>query len=107
MKQLDMIKAFAVLEGVHLPHFEVIPNTSHMELMNSEFEIYNPIIDLALNCAARDKYEVHTDYLNQSVSIWFRGEFADEMICNAKINHADDVPYAIIECILKSKGLYK
>lgn len=102
MNNLEMIKAFAGLEGIKT---SINHRTRKLEYMHSHifacFKEYNPITDLALNCMARDKYNVEVDYNDMSVFIY--GDF----ICSAYFSEKNKLPRAVIECILKSKGLYK
>ena len=103
MNDLELCKKFAELEGVELVEsFGKIHDASKLGKYGSE---YNPITDLALNCAARDKYKVEIDYMSKYISIFRiddRGltRFSSDM-------HFDDKPVcrAVIECILKSEGL--
>ena len=102
-----MTLAFAELEGVELFSFD---DGKFCSLLDSESEIafyrvshnvsykpYNPITDLALNCAARDKYKVEVIYSQLYV--------CDESCAGyTEIDSLDDVNQAVIECILKSKG---
>ena len=114
MNQLDMIKAFAELEGVILKDdgcgtFFTKDNCGNFMFNGGSYSMYNPITDLALNCAAMLKYKVSI----------YRGNLGDKgMVCS---NHAayavwradvsfennDGAPRAIIECILKSEGKWK
>ncbi|MCP4984671.1 MAG: hypothetical protein GY928_01020 [Colwellia sp.] len=107
--ELNMCKAIAKLEGVEV--VEVADKdflTGELTQQKLVFKwgrnTYNPVTDLALNCRLRDKYEVHTDYINNSISTWVRGEFRDDMICNVEIKSKEDIPRAVCECILKSEG---
>jgi len=66
MKELDMIKAFAELEGFSTPS----DNETYKKYLGlwctictgNCFGWYNPITNLNLNCAARDKYGVTVEY---------------------------------------------
>lgn len=101
MEQLDMCKAMADLECVdaHIAMEDKPDAYVYSELLGME---YNPITDLALNCAARDKYEVEINYFDKEVDIY---EIADiGMILIAKAEFNGNVNQAVIECILKSKG---
>ena len=119
MKQLDMIKAFAKLEGVDVSVHEAFyfgegDVESAYTKFNDEAKVpsiirdgerlleYNPITDLALNCAARDKYKVENDFDDESCFIYERDKFNH---FEAEFN--GNIPKAVIECILKSKGLWK
>ena len=95
--ELELCKLFAELEG-----FEVIittvkyPSVTAFNSKKTKFD-YNPITDLALNCAARDKYEVSISYEDEAVEI--RGDD-----CYVMFGNKTDIPRAVIECILKSEG---
>lgn len=83
MKKLEMIRAFAELDGVKI--YELCGGLFYSEYNGAgcayeNRRAYNPITDLAINCAARDKYEVEIEY---EISL-------------VKLD----------ECILKSKGLW-
>lgn len=121
MEQLEMIKAFAELEGVEgLEHkgrfikgcefnavINLIKGSRLTDIELAAFldsAAYNPITDLALNCAARDKYEVEVNYSAFTVT-----DFCNDNLDITRVHFKckSDVPAVIIECILKSKGLYK
>ena len=123
MNNLELCKKFAELEGVELYRENIrqemldeiivmlkqgITKDDFCDRLESDSGFhYNPITDLALNCAARDKYEVHTDYINKSASMWIRHESNDERVAQVNVKTSADMPRAVIECILKSKGLIK
>ena len=103
MDNLELCKKFAELEGVKVEELSwsnVVLCLVRTENRNHE---YNPITDLALNCAARDKYEVEIDYIGcygkRMVGIFHHEK--DRVSFESK----EDIPRATIECILKSKGL--
>ena len=107
MNTLELCKKFAELEGM-----DICPSHQTKRILvldNSMGEMsmveYNPITDLALNCAARDEYDVTIDYLG-FVQIHFLnhiGIYAEKECVRFK--HKEDIPRAVIECILKSKGM--
>jgi hypothetical protein len=87
MTELEMIKAFTDVDG----------DTCYV---HKSLGIYNPITDLALNCAARDKYKVEIDYDDEACFIYEKDSFPD---C-VEVEFKGCIPRAVIECILKSKG---
>jgi hypothetical protein len=58
---------------------------------------YNPITDLALNCAARDKYEVEIEYMGDVINITCQDALE-------VVKHKEDIPRVVCECILKSEN---
>lgn len=97
MNDLELCKKFAELEGVELVEsFGKLHDASKLGKYGSE---YNPITDLALNCAARDKYKVEIDYSLGNVAIYFPITFDEVNFENNK-----DIPRAVLECILKSRA---
>ncbi len=114
MEQIDQIKAFAELEGVDV---EVIRGECcAMNMDGNEYlpyAYYNPITDLALNCAARDKYGVSVKFKYHYIAITMKhGDFGDYILvdissgdgCELTSYDKAKIPQAIIECILKSEG---
>ena len=106
-----MIIAIAKQENVKLSMVGNVDCVDNLYSMSGgEFSIgtpYNPITDLALNCMLRDKYEVTVDYNNYDVVIFDAnaGEFDSGYIAASSFKEGD-IPHAILECILKSQGLY-
>ena len=95
MKQLEMIKAMAKLEGVNIEH------ETDSTVYSARLKVYNPIADLVLNCTLRDKYKVDVAYWLSSVGI-------DEKSGRGQASFENQsVGSAVIECILKSQGLWK
>ena len=95
MKQLEMIKAMAKLEGVKGHIFDGL---FIRDDVNVGALCFNPITDLALNCVLRDKYKAEVAYWLSSVCI-------DEESCSGQAFFKNQsVGSAVIECILKSKG---
>jgi len=114
---LELSKAFAELEGVDV----VIQNgalicDSPADVLSSVLsDKYNPITDVALNCAARDKYRVsvnHYDQFDRGVD----GNGSHDIPCctvsimgltgdyEVSLFNVDEslIPKAVIECILKA-----
>lgn len=113
MNELEMCKAMAEIEGVK---FDAVESTNQRGDIETIFN-YNPITDLALNCALRDKYRVsivHFDVLDCGID--GNGNFdvpccdiCVGKICYKSLHNMDttELLSAVIECILKSKGLWK
>lgn len=101
MDDLELCKKFAELEGVDV---EVSDMLGTITIGVNGYEVYNPITDLALNCAARDKYGVEIVYKTECtkarVGVWRGLEWVSIVP-----NSSEDIPKLVIECILKSKGL--
>lgn len=94
MNKLQMAKAFAKLEGVD------VAIMGDRVYIRSTAEEYNPF-DYALNCKARDDYEVFIDYRGERVFVL--SMLSEETSVDFE---ESGIPKAIIECILKSQGLY-
>jgi len=107
-KQLKLAKLYAELIDVEILEYKgalLYPNDQGYMCENGvTCDWFNPFIG-QLQLDARDKFEVHTDYINKSVSMWSVGEFRDDVICRAEIKSKGYASTAVIECILKSKGL--
>ena len=103
MNDLELCKKFAELEGKH--SFEVVDGIPFVAKLKGWVTrvSYNPITDLALNCAARDKYKVQIDYRDKDITVWLDDEATTAD--STKYSGDEDIPRAVIECILKSKGL--
>jgi hypothetical protein len=97
-----MCKKIAELEGVELLTVCEIAGGPVVRYEAIEYGIYNPITDLALNCMLRDKYRVEIDYDSGEIDIC-RG-FAH--LARSNYSGEESIPYAVIECILKSQGLW-
>ena len=103
MNEFEMCKAIAELEG-----FEIVQQktggwfaaTAH----NKTVFDYNPITDLALNCELRDRYKVAVSY--DYVESYALCEI-DICLHYTAATTKQDIPRAVIECILKSEGLWK
>ena len=103
MTELEMIKAFAELEGVKV---ELVSFDGVVCYVYGLDEIYNPLLPNTLNCAARDKYKAMPHYRRKRV-MTVGGESTGYKLFDAYYNHEDNIPKAVIECILKSQGLWK
>ena len=95
-KELEIIKAFAELEGVDF----IVEYDSIMVDLGSGYEIYNPITDLALNCAARDKYRLEADFEKNA---WFIYGTEMNRFDFVSVDFNGNIPKAAIECILKAQ----
>lgn len=94
MKELDMIKAFAELEGVKLTYINV-----WNDCFDANRNSFSPITDLALLAKAMFKYEAEIDYVCNDVTI-----YTDNGLYTADYEAKGGIPNAIIEVILKSRG---
>ena len=103
MNELELIKAFAEIDEVKLAMVGNIDCAENLYSMpRGEFGIgrpYNPITDLALNCAARDKYRVEIDYDLCEANIYKPREFHPVIF-----EHSEDIQRAVIECIVKANN---
>ena len=73
MNDLEMSNAFSGLDGVEFYIFGDGGAGTWIGVNDESCvwaDEYNPITDLALNCAARDKYKVEIDYDLQEVNIY-------------------------------------
>ena len=105
MNDLELCIKFAELEDVDYLVYRgnnlLYPNDQGYMVENGvTCAWYNPITDLALNCAARDKYKVEVDYSMHNAAIYFPAIFNE-----VNFKTYSDIPRAVIACILKSKGL--
>lgn len=108
MNDLELCGAFAVIDGRSV---EVRGNGCYGT--ETHGQLYNPISNLSLNCAARDKYEVtiiHYDVLDCGVdgNSSFDVPCVDisiDGVCYESIENvtATDIPKAVINCIVKSR----
>lgn len=112
MNNLDICKAIAELEGYSIKidrdGFLCAANKSvsfmHAHVKGGYYPDYNPITDLALNCMLRDKYNAEISY-----STFPCGRVLIECSWGNELSHfesKEDIPRAVCECILKSKGLW-
>ena len=107
MKTLGMIKAIARLEGVDVieQNGVVICQSPAAHLSLALSDKYNPIAELSLNCALRDKYNVEVAYRYEGCG-WVVINHDDGSVTD--VNYASgELCKAVIECILKSRGLYE
>ena len=94
MDDLELIKAFAEIEGVKV--YRICGDGSGWRTSSGSL-LYNPITDLALNCAARDKYRVAIIYGD-------RDNFSHVFIGNGDpylVDDCKDIPRLVIECIVR------
>ena len=118
-KKLEMIKAFAELEGVELSMYSdeyYTPLLMKRTAKSNTFTKYNPLLPNALNCAARDKYMVEISYHTQfdcgpdgsgSYDIPYAVSSVGMYSANTPLNDisSEAICLTVIECILKSQGL--
>jgi len=101
MNDLEMCAAIAEIEGKKFIYGNTRCIFVEVEgLIGSTCAKYNPITDLALNCALRDKHKVEIAYWLESVTIDSKNNSGQASLKNG------DVCRAVIECILKANGLY-
>ena len=102
MKQLKMINAMAELDSVCIDRIEndVLYQLGEYGCMKP----YNPITDLALNCAARDKYKAEVSYDYNMITCCLDD---GEMSKAVHFKSVKSIPYRVIECILKSVGKWE
>ena len=106
MNELELIKAFAEVERVELfdelssdaETGEAVEWVSYHAKSNLLRDAYNPITDLALNCAARDKYRAEVGYYGKHVSIYH-----GRLLAGLAYIKDGNVGRAVIECIVKSR----
>ena len=107
MNDLELCKKFAELEGKNGDFGVSLKGCFVMKYIDGSQSPYNPITDLALNCAARDKYEIEVKYQKYRATgiaiavISIDGKWRMRTHPESK----EDIPRAVIECILKSEGL--
>ena len=98
MEQLEMIKAFALLDRVatwdtrHKGEKYLTTITGHK---------YNPITDLSLSFKAMIDYQVMLEFHNGFGYASMEGD-----VGISSFESKEQAPIAILECILKSKGLH-
>ena len=98
MTELEMIKAFARLEGFNCVEMNGIILVARGFACD---RLFNPLLPNALNCAARDKYLVSINHDFKFICI------KNNTKCGVIYQGIDSIPKAVIECILKSQGLWK
>jgi len=102
MKELEMIKAFAELEGFKFssnkPSYKKDLGLWCSIYSDNCYGWYNPLLPNALNCAARDKYQVKVCYRYRECLIWVESTWVKASFKDQSIDKA------VIECILKSEG---
>lgn len=110
MIELEMIKAFAKLEGVEITEQKCwIKKNDGSNTYESGITtgMYNPLTNHALTFKAVVDYGVNINQDKGVVAITNKNvseyDINSEFISFVK---DDKLSYAIIECILKSKGLY-
>jgi hypothetical protein len=119
MNDLEMCKKIAELEFGSLLNESVVESGNKLlllsEMGNLMFEgddidyplEFNPITDLALSCMLRDKYEVEVNYvMAKHVAIYCVNADGLANIESINFESKEDIPRAVCECILKSKGLW-
>lgn len=112
MDKLSMIKAIAGLEGLkieydHLGKPLLKDVFSGMAYINGvPYSSYNPFTDSHLNRKLILKYKVNVIKYHHSVTIVKDNGGFGLKCTRATYNTDDDLPYAVVECILKANGLW-
>ena len=101
MNNLDMAIAIAKLEGVDFHIAMEDKPDAYLWCDDTESE-FNPITDQCLTFQLVIDYEVFIDHRNERVFIL--SVLSEETSVDFE---EGGLPRAVIECILKSKGLYK
>ena len=125
MNKQEMIKAFTELElRSHKPslksiEFDDIQMVYWVETYGfSSYPLMDAISNLGLNCAARDKYMTEISYHTQfdcgpdgsgSYDIPYATASIEKHHSNTPLNDisSEAICLVVIECILKSQGLWK
>ena len=110
MNDLELCKKFSEMEGVdafvYRGSYLLYPNDQGSMFENGmTCDWYNPITNLALNCAARDKYKIEIEYVSERLMYVSISEYlVNEKIpiISVRVNNKSGIPRAVIECILKS-----
>jgi hypothetical protein len=100
-KQLKLAKLYAELIGVEVTEWQ----GSIYECVDFGYgpttgAIFNPFIG-QLQLDARDNYQAIVSYHHKQVSLWIETTWI-----TANYKNDIEMSVAVIECILKSKGLY-
>ncbi len=102
MDKLGMTKALAELEGIE---YAVIGGMLMCWGVLGSLE-YNPFTDSHLNRKLILKYKVNVIKYHHSVTIVKDNGGFGLKCTRATYNTDDDLPYAVVECILKANGLW-
>lgn len=102
MDELKMIRSIAYLEGLSFVSLHGMPLIND----NGRFRPYDPLYDHRINRKLILKYKVRLIKYHRSVTITQEnGGFGLKCI-RATYRTDDDLPYAVVECILKANGLW-
>lgn len=108
MNRLQAVKAFAELEGYETMISTCSEKGQSITAIKGKRTIfrYDPTADKAMAFDALVKYEVAIHHSHKrAIAIGSNG-FGLKAF-QSYYNHADEIPMAIIESILKSRGLWK
>lgn len=103
--QLELCKLFAELE---FDYSEVRRDRNGGYVVVSDCRDFNPITDLALTMKAMIDYKVDINHEFECAEMQVGPEILAKIgddECYAMFNSKEDIPRAVIECILKSEGL--
>ena len=95
MNDIELIKAFAEIEGIEV--YMVLGCKGEWHTSKGSFP-FNPITDLSLNCEVTDKYNVNISQTYKCVSV--NGYPGSVVFFKDKSR----LPRARIECIVKAHG---
>lgn len=106
MNDTELIIKFAELEGIelfmHRGELYVACKYGNLYVNDRYLKKYNPITDSALNCDARDKYNVDICYhMGYMSSREVKGALENGY---TEFTSKDDIKKCVIVCILKSRG---
>lgn len=97
MNKLEMNRAISRLEGNG--HVMSACGNHVFAFVNGKLYEYDSIVDTGLNCMLRDKYEVSIEHMGGGACRVYCDDFGE--ICKSEF-----ICERVVECILKSKGLY-
>ena len=108
MNKLQAVKAFAELEGYETMISTCREKGQSITAIKGKRTIfrYDPTVDKAMTFDAMVKYEVVPYYSHKRVMA-IGSDGLRIKTFYTYYNHADKIPMAIIESILKSQGLWK
>ena len=104
MSDLELCKKFAELEGKNGDFGASLKGCFVMKYIDGSQSPYNPITDLALNCAAIIKYrlKVEPEYDGEWYATRCDGGWSKRQASKTK---DANLQRAVVTCILKSEGL--
>ena len=108
MNKLQAIKVFAELEGYETMISTCSEKGQSITVIKGKRTIFNydPTTDKVIAFDAMIKYETLVHHSHKRVTTLGDAGIGWKLF-HAYYNHADEIPMAIIESILKSQGLWK